>query len=103
MHVQVANIRRPVLVASLRLKWHLFFRAATLHRHLQVIELPIECQAAATSTRREVDAKLQEGSINPVSSQFPVFLELLNLVHGSSIVLSHPGFGGGGCVVHTGN
>src|SRR6266446_5888214 len=94
IHVQVPNVRGPVLMAPLGLERHLFFRATTLHRHLQVIELPIEREDASTSTRREVDAKLQEGGMNPVSSQFRVFLELLHLVHGSQIDLAHRGFGG---------
>ena len=88
MHVQVANVGRPVLMAPLRLKWHRFFQAATLHRHLQVIELSIEREDTSTGTRGKVDAQLQQGRMDPVGSQFWVFLELLHLVHGSQIDLT---------------
>jgi hypothetical protein len=87
MHVQVANVRGPVLMAPLGLEGHRFFRAATPHGHLQVIQLPIEGQNAATGTGRKVDALLQQRRMDPVGSQFRVLLEPLHGMHGSEIRL----------------
>src|SRR6266700_5710193 len=85
MHVQVPNVRCPVLMTPLCLEWHLFFRTSTFHRHLQVIQLPIEGQNATTGTRRKVDALLQQRRMDTVRSQFWVLLEALHRIHGSEI------------------
>ena len=87
MHVQVPNVSCPVLMAPLCLEWHLFFGVATLHRHLQVIQLSIECQDATTGARREIDSLLQQSRMDTVCSQFRVLLEPLRSIHGFQIGL----------------
>src|SRR5579884_613817 len=88
-------------MASHRLKWHLFFRAVTLHRQLQMVELPIEGENATTGARRKTDALLQQGRMDTIRSQFRVLLKLLYRLHRFQIGLEGQPFTRMGFVLQT--
>jgi hypothetical protein len=78
-----AFLRRPILMAIISSERHLFLRTVAFSGHLEMIQLPIQRENAATGARGELDPQLFQRCADAIFPELRMNLHLLDFMHGS--------------------